>query len=359
MPRSFLPILLLAALLPAVGVDRADAQARRAAKVAVIQAEGSPRQDPFMASYDFSKVEPMMEAHLDKILGLLAQAGEKGADLVCGPEDIQHIGAYGLHLDVLNPKTGEDLFSSLAVKVPGPLTDRIAGIAKKYHMYIVAPLYEKVDGKVFNSAVVFDREGKIIGKHHKTVLPILETWDVAPGDEYEVFETDFCKFAIATCWEIIFPEISAIYALKGADIIFNPTMGPEHKAGQSLSTGARYITRARDNLVYFAPVILGSDGNGIIDYNGKVVAEAVGQKNSVIMAEIDFAKEPTSDSKWWNTINGSDNDRAIYYLNRRPETYKLLTDPNPPVLERYRDVELTTGRKAKQLEAVKAVNYGP
>ena len=359
MPRSFLPMLLLAALLAAGGVDRAEAQARRAAKVAVIQAEGSPRQDPFMASYDFSKVKPQMEAHLDKLLGLLAQAGEKGADLVCGPEDMQNIGAYGLHLDVLNPQTGEDLFTSLAVKVPGPLTDRIAKIAKQYHMYIIAPLYEREGDKVFNSAVVFDREGKIIGKHHKNVLPILETWDVAPGDEYDVFETDFCKFAVATCWEITFPEISSIYALKGADIIFNPTMGRENKDGQSLSTGFRYLTRATDNLVYIAPVILGSDGNGIIDYNGKVIAEAVGQKNTVILAEIDFAKEPISDSKWWNTINGSDNDRAIHYLNRRPETYKLLTDLHPPLLERYRDVELTTGRRTKQLEAVKAVNYGP
>ena len=114
-----------------------------------------------------------------------------------------------------------------------------------------------------------------------------------------------------------------------------------------------------DNSVYIAPVILGKDGNGIIDFNGKVVAEAVGKADTVIMAEIDFSKEPINNSSWWRNINGTDNQKAIHFLSRRPDTYKLLTELHPPMLERYRDVKLTTGDRARQLEAVKAVNYGP
>ena len=161
-------------------------------------------------------------------------------------------------------------------------------------MYIIAPIYEAVGEKVFNTAVIFDRQGKIIGKHRKTVLPILETWLVSTGDEYEVYHTDFGAFAVATCWEIFYPEISSIYALKGVDIIFNPTMAPDNKPGESLSTAPMFITRARDNSVYIAPVVLGKEGNGIIDFDGNVVAEDVGKENTVIMAEIDFSKDRIS-----------------------------------------------------------------
>ena len=59
-----------------------------------------------MGTYDSELVRPQMEAHLDKLLGLFEEAGEMGADLVCGPEDMQHIGAYGLHLKTKDPESG-------------------------------------------------------------------------------------------------------------------------------------------------------------------------------------------------------------------------------------------------------------
>lgn len=358
MQRYRWALILLFALL-AVNLPQAFGQTKSKAKIAVIQAEGSPRQDLFKADYDFAKVKPMSRAHLDKLLGLFEKAGRMGADLVCGPEDMQNIAAYGLHLDIKNPDTGEILFNSLAVPVPCPLTDRLADIARRHGMYIIAPLYEKEGERVFNTSVIFGRKGEIIGKHRKTVLPVLETWLVTPGDAYNVFELDFGTIAIAICWEIVFPEVSTIYALKGTDIIFNPTMGRENKRGESLATGHRYLTRATDNRLYLAPVILGSDGNGIIDFNGNVVAEAVGEKNTVIMAEIDFSTEPLSEGDWWPTINGTANEKAIHYLSRRPETYGLLSEPDPPLLERFKDVKLTTGDRQAQLKAVEKVDYGP
>ncbi len=351
-------LLAVALALPAL-LAWTPLAAARTAKVAVIQAEGSPRQDAFLASYDFAKVRPQMQAHLDKLLGLLDQAGELGADIVCGPEDMQGIGAYGIFLDKTDPATGEVLFNSLAEPVPGPLTDRIAEIARKHGMYIVAPIYEKLEGQVYNSAVVFDREGKIIGKHFKTHLPVLETWLVTPGTEYPVFEADFGKFAVATCWEITYPEITRIMALEGAELIFHPTMGRENKEGQSLETAHRYLTRAVDNRVWLAPVMLGSEGNGIIDYNGKVVAEALGKKNTVIIAEVDFAGETMIDGSWWPTLNGTDNEKAMHYVCRKPELFRLLTDPHPPLMEKYRDVRITTGDRQRQLKAMEAVDYGP
>jgi predicted amidohydrolase len=271
---------------------------------------------------------------------------------------MQGTGPYGLHIDVIDPETGEVLFLSLATPVPGLLTDRIAEIARHYNMYIIAPLCEREQDKVYNTSVIFDRDGNIMGKYRKTVFPVMESWLFSPGDEYPVFETDFGTIAVATCWEIVFPEISTIYALKGADIIFNPTMGREN-TGPSLASAPRYLARAMDNFVYVAPVIIGSDGCGIIDFNGKVIAEAPGVTDTVIMAGIDFSKEPVLVSKWWITINGTDNKKAIHYLSRRPELYKFIIEPGPPVLNQYEDIHLTTGDRKRQLKAVRDVDYGP
>lgn len=337
----------------------ANGQQAERVKIAVIQATGLPTQDPFMGDYDVTKVIPQMNAHLNKLLDLFEQAGQQGADLVCGPEDMQHIGPYGLYIDTKDPATGEILFNSLAVPIPCPLTDRIASIARRYHMYVIAPIYEKSEGNIYNTAVVFDRQGNIIGKHRKTLLPIMETWLVATGDQYEVYDADFGKFAVATCWEISYPEISRIYALQGAKMIFNPTMAPDNKPGQSLSTAPMFITRARDNGVYIVPVVLGNDGNGILDFDGNVVAESVGKENVVILGEVDFQKEPINSSGWWKVLNGTDNTKAMHYLSRRPEIWHMLTNPNPPLLNAYKDVRLTTGDRDRQLKAVQEVDYGP
>jgi predicted amidohydrolase len=299
-----------------------------------------------------------MMAHFNKLLGLFEEAGKRGADLVCGPEDMQHIGSYGLHIDKKDIESGKILFNALAIPVPSPTTDKVADIARRYSMYVIAPIYEIEGEKIYNTAVVFDRKGNIIGKHRKTLMPVLETWLVTNGDEYEVFRTDFAAIAIATCWEIYYPEIASIYALKGADIIFNPTMGKDNIPGKGLETAHMFITRAKDNSVYIAPVILGQDGNGIIDFNGNVIVEAVGEKDVVIMAEIDFSKERIAKSEWWKTINGTDNVRALHLKSRRPDIFNLLSDPNPPALERYENIHLTTGDRERQLDAVRKVDYG-
>lgn len=353
--RIFTALLVLGLALPYVSFS----QNSGVAKIAVVQASAIQNQDPFMGDYDQAKVRPVMNKNFNNILDLFAKAGQVGADIVCGPEDIQNIGSYGLYINTKDPATGKPLFNSLAFSVPGPETDQISTIARKYHMYIIAPLYEDDGGKIFNTAVIFDRNGNILGKHRKTIMPVMETWLVSEGDESEVYQTDFGKIAVATCWEMNYPEISSTYALKDADIIFNPTMARENQPGKSLSTASLFITRAKDNSVYIAPVVRGTEGNGIIDFDGNVLAEDIGKENSVIMTEIDFSKERISDSKWWKTINGTDNTRAMMMKSRRPEIFNTITDLHPPVLDRYRDVHLTTGDTASQLNAVKEVDYGP
>lgn len=192
--KKILHILLVGIFISPV----TSGQQKGKAKIAVIQASGLPIQDPFMKDYNPNQVQPQMMAHFNKLLGLFEEAGKMGADLVCGPEDMQHIGAYGLHIDKKDPNTGKILFNSLAIPVPGELTDKVAEIAKRYHMYIIAPIYEMENEQIYNTALFFDRHGNIAGKHRKTLMPVMETWLVTHGNEYEIFKTDFANIAIAT-----------------------------------------------------------------------------------------------------------------------------------------------------------------
>ena len=104
--------------------------------------------------------------------------------------------------------------------------------------------------------------------------------------------------------------------------------------------------------------VLGKDGNGIIDFNGEIVAESIGKENVVVMGEIDFSKERIAQSKWWESINGTNNVKAMNLKLRRPEIFKVISEPNPPSLGRYKDIHLTTGDIERQLKAVREVDYG-
>ena len=55
-----------------------------------------------------------------------------------------------------------------------------------------------------------------------------------------------------------------------------------------------------------------------------------------------LAKERINPSDWWRHLNGTDNVRAMRALERRPQTYGLLLDHHPSLLERYPDVKLVT-----------------
>ncbi|MDD5944784.1 MAG: carbon-nitrogen hydrolase family protein [Clostridia bacterium] len=119
-----------------------------------------------------------------------------------------------------------------------------SAIAKQYGIYLSAgTMPEKSeDGKIYNTAYVFDREGKQIAKHRKAHLFDIdvkggqyfkESDTLSAGNKATVFDTEFGTFGICICYDFRFPELSRLMALKGAKLIFVPaafnmTTGPAH-----------------------------------------------------------------------------------------------------------------------------------
>jgi predicted amidohydrolase len=231
-------------------------------------------------------------------------AGKLGLDIVCLGEAILAIGTSATMKDRAQP-------------IPGPISEVLAEAAKQNNIWVVAGLTE-LDGEiVYNTAVLLNRKGELVGKYRKAHLP-REEWikGVRPGQEYPVFETDFGKVAIQICYDWFFPEAAEIFALNGAEIIFAPTWGNTLPDKDGKVDGeSTFRVRARDNGVYMVPSVY--DGNSmVIDPMGRILASNKG-KEGVFWAEIDLNKRELLDwvGHW----------RSIGPRHRMPQTYKVLT----------------------------------
>ena len=173
---------------------------------------------------------------------ILASGKTQGADLVTLPE-----------MFACPYETGN--FPLYAEAEGGPSWQALSALAKKYGIYLSAgSMPEAVKAKsekaespsekdrVYNTAYVFDREGKQIGKHRKAHLFDInveggqcfkESDTLSPGEWIGCFDTEFGKIGLCICYDFRFPETARLMALDGAKVIlvpaaFNMTTGPAH-----------------------------------------------------------------------------------------------------------------------------------
>ncbi|MDR0579227.1 MAG: carbon-nitrogen hydrolase, partial [Campylobacteraceae bacterium] len=101
--------------------------------------------------------------------------------------------------------------------------------AKKNSVVLIASLFEKrAAGLYHNTAVVFEKDGKIAGKYRKMHIPddpsFYEKFYFTPGDlGFEPIKTSVGKIGLLICWDQWYPEAARIMALKGADFLVYPT----------------------------------------------------------------------------------------------------------------------------------------
>ncbi|MFI4912227.1 MAG: carbon-nitrogen hydrolase family protein [Sedimentisphaeraceae bacterium JB056] len=146
----------------------------------------------------------------EKVAYYIEKAASDGADLVVFPELL--LGMF---------------------KVPCETTDNISELAAKYKINVIAGCFEIRDdqGRYSNSMLIFDRNGKIIGRYFKMHAALGESpflwppmpkdpeWMMVDGDELPVFDLDFGRIGLFTCYDGLFPEGARILSLKGAEIL--------------------------------------------------------------------------------------------------------------------------------------------
>ncbi len=133
-----------------------------------------------------------LEAACDDAAALLHSAAMAKPDLVLFPECFLHRGA---------PRAQRK-----TDPLPNALTDYFGALARAHHTNLVIPMPITVDGRLFNSAVVLDRRGEIVG-HYDKVHPTIGELEmgVTPGSGPRVHALDFGRIAHAICFDLNFP----------------------------------------------------------------------------------------------------------------------------------------------------------
>ncbi len=137
-----------------------------------------------------------------------------------------------------------DKFPQYAEREGGPVWSACSSLAGRHRVYLSAGSMPELadDGRVYNTAYVFDRSGRQIAKHRKMHLfdidvkggqKFKESETLSAGRRVTTFETEFGRWGLAVCYDFRFPELGRLMALRGARLIlvpaaFNMTTGPLH-----------------------------------------------------------------------------------------------------------------------------------
>jgi hypothetical protein len=133
----------------------------------------------------------------------LEVAGRQGVDIACLPEEFAGFAAES---------------------IPGPTTAAVGELAKKYGMYVICPIRERAaSDREYNTAVLLDRQGRVVGSYRKVFVFWAEKGAYLGDVDVPVFDTDFGRIAMLTCFDANFDEVWQSAARKGAEIVFWPS----------------------------------------------------------------------------------------------------------------------------------------
>lgn len=123
----------------------------------------------------------------------------KGADLIMLPE-IWNIGFMAY-----------DKYWSESEHIDGPTASAVAKKAKELNSYVLSGSFvESRDGKYYNTCVMFDRMGNVIGQYSKIHLFTYQSKEselLNSGTDISVVGTEFGKMGLSTCYDLRFPEL--------------------------------------------------------------------------------------------------------------------------------------------------------
>ena len=265
-------------------------------------------------------VAEIQKAMLDKHMPFIERAGKEGVKIL-GLQEIFN-GPYFC-------PSQDTRWYDAAEPMPGPTVELMQGIAKKYEMVMIVPLYEKeMAGVFYNTAAVIDADGKYLGKYRKQHIPqvrpgFFEKFYFKPGNGgYPVFQTRYAKVGVYICYDRHFPEGARCLGLNGAEIVFNPSATVEGlskylwKLEQPAHAAANgYFMAASNRVGTEAPWNIGKfyGTSYFADPRGQIIKEASDDKDELLVADIDFGMIDEVRKTWQ------------FYRDRRPEAYEEIT----------------------------------
>jgi beta-ureidopropionase len=262
---------------------------------------------------------------LDRHEQFARDAAAQGAQAVCFQELF-----YGPYFGI----TQDAKYYDYAEPADGPVVQRFAALAAELGMVTVLPIYEEDQpGVYYNTAVLVDADGTVLGKYRKHHIPHLPSFNekfyFRPGNlGYPVFDTAIGKVGLYICYDRHFPEGWRELGLGGAEIVFNPNAT---KPGLSnrlweiegpAAAGANGYFVAQPNRVgredneYGDLAVAFYGSSQVIDPRGNLVGERGSEeKEELLVRDVDLGMIREVRNDWQ------------FYRDRRPESYTRITQP--------------------------------
>lgn len=259
------------------------------------------------------------DENLDRTETMLNDAAVRGAEVAC----LQECFSTWFFPQKIEPKDQD-----WAEPLDGPSVTRMRKVAKALGMILIVPFYERaMHGELYNSVVVVDENGEMLGVYRKHHIPMSshfnEKFYFKPGNKgFPVFPTSKGKIGIMICYDRHFPECARILGLNGAEVVFVPTATtmrgfsksvwePELR-GHAIANGifVAGVNRVGTELesTYYGRSVF-------IDPIGEVVAQAAEGEEEVLVADLDMARLEEVRKIW------------PFYRDRRPEAYGRIVEP--------------------------------
>jgi predicted amidohydrolase len=263
-----------------------------------------------VARLDPEKNRERMAWFVDKIMA------ERHTDLVIFPE-LANVG-YVKEFDV-------DFGSALhqaAERIPGPTTEVLCAKARAYGIHIVAglcQLHPTIPAMMYNASVLIGPHGDILGIYHKIHLALEEKHYFRPGSSIEVYPTEIGNLGLIICYDLVFPELARLLALKGAEIVCACFNAPRRDPFVADFLYHLAATRANENKNYV--VICNRVGveDGLIFYGRSVVG---GPRAELLARSADEEEEILYVELTRKLFN--EGRAKNIFIDRRPELYSLV-----------------------------------
>jgi formamidase len=188
--------------------------------------------------------------------------------------DVQLIVAPELHLSgcagVLDEPEG--YAEAVAVDVPGPLTERLAELARETGLWLVpGSVYERGSDGIHNTALAVSPAGELVAAYRKC-FPWQPYEQSVPGRELVTFAIeDVGTVGLAICHDGAFPEVFRQLAWSGAELVLQPTLtGTSDRAAEVVLARANAIANQMHVVTVNAPSPVGNGRSAIVDPDGAV-----------------------------------------------------------------------------------------
>ena len=245
------------------------------------------------------------------LIQLAGGTGSKDQDIALACEKLREAKARGADIAVLPEMFccpyDNACFRKYGESAGGPAQAALSALAQELSLYVVGgSLPELCEGRVYNTAYVYDRRGRQIARHRKVHLfdidvaggqRFMESETLSPGGRVTTFDTEFGTMGLCICFDFRFEELARLMTLRGARVLFVPaafnmTTGPAHWE-------LLFRQRAVDNQVFTVGVSPARNesasyvayGNSIaVDPWGRVLCRA-GAEPCTLYAELDLAEQ--------------------------------------------------------------------